>query len=589
MTDNFSDGRYDADTKETILDALVADAESQAAFGSDLDPDDLSIIRAHYDPVAERLAELQEDIGVVLDSSQIDHADGTALDLLAAWIGVARNTATKATGRVRFSRDARATQDYTIASGTIAQTDESDPVQFETDSARTLGILDDFNDNDISDYDGDTGDFSASTTQVHEGTHSLQASAASGSFIHTDGTQFGPGSKLHCRVYPNTDTVPLVTFAVTDADNRYQVRIDTNNGNLELEKVESGSESDIETDTSASIPTGEWLDLEIDWQIGGDISIDLDDAAGDDISSFTGTDTTFTGTLGFGFGSGDATSTKYFDEYTMSSVGADATAVDAGTDGNLGAGVLTVMPDSPNGVEEVTNPEGTSGGEDKEADDDFRARAKSELGDGIRGTQKAIIERLEAKSYVHSVSVIENDSSSTDGDGRPAHSFEAVVQTDSDHYDEVAQVILDTKGTGYESAGGFSGTSRTESADLPNGQTKDITFSTPTEVTLNADIDLTKDNTYAGDDQVRDNLVRYTGGTLSAGGSEDGELGVGDDVIYNQVMAAVAGTQGVVDVTNLEIDSTATPTGTSNITISDTEIATADASDDSLDVTSSDV
>jgi len=81
------DGTFDPDNKEQILDALVAGAET--AFEESLDPDEASVIRGFYEAIAEYLATQQEDIASVLAASQIDNAEGDALDLLASLIGVA--------------------------------------------------------------------------------------------------------------------------------------------------------------------------------------------------------------------------------------------------------------------------------------------------------------------------------------------------------------------------------------------------------------------------------------------------------------------------------------------------------------------
>lgn len=588
MTDNFNEGRYEPETKEAILDAMVESAESQAAFATDLDPAELSIIRAHYDPIAEEIAHLQEDLQITLNSVQIDHATGLALDLLGASKGVSRNAAVEAEGRIRFSRNQRATQDYTIAAGTIVQTDETQPVKFETDNTVQLAVLDNFEDNDISNYDGDTADFSVVTSTVHEGTYALELAAAADSMVWTDETTFGSGSEFYTRLNIGSTSEAAVLFGVEDASNFYEARVDNNNGNIEIGKVESGTYSSIDS-SSAAIPDGEWLDVRIDWKTDGDITLDVDDANNADVAELTVNDTTYDGDgLGFGFKTLDANAAKYVDTVQMSSVGAAITAVNAGPDGNLGANVLTVLPETINGVESVTNTAGTSGGVAKEEDDDYRERVKSELGDGVRGTQAALISRLEGITGVTSVTVIENDGSSSDAAGRPPHSFECVVETDSDWYDEVAQTIVDTKGTGYEPVGGYAGTSHTITADLPNYQTKDITFSTPTVKTLFADIDLTKTSTYAGDDQVRDNIVQYVGGTLASGDSADGELEAGDNVIYYQVAEAIMDVEGVHDITNLEIAFSSSPTGTSNLAVANTEQAVADASGTDLDVTSSD-
>lgn len=131
-----TDGTFDEDTVEDILDAMTADAMEY--FGEDLNDDQLAVIRLFYRPIAERLAEAQGDIGLVLESAQIDNASGDALDLLTALIGIVRDPATQATGEVAFSRDSAANTDYTIPSGTFVQTDAREPIVFETTETVTL-------------------------------------------------------------------------------------------------------------------------------------------------------------------------------------------------------------------------------------------------------------------------------------------------------------------------------------------------------------------------------------------------------------------------------------------------------------------
>ncbi|QRV15016.1 baseplate J/gp47 family protein [Haloterrigena salifodinae] len=135
MTIN-SEGRFDPDAKEAILDAMMADAKER--FGADLNDSELAVIRTFYDPIAERLAEAQIDLAAILDASQIAHAKGKALDKLCEQIGITRRPATKAKGTARFSRSEAATVDYTIPAGTVIQTDSYTPIEFETTRGATL-------------------------------------------------------------------------------------------------------------------------------------------------------------------------------------------------------------------------------------------------------------------------------------------------------------------------------------------------------------------------------------------------------------------------------------------------------------------
>lgn len=399
-----TDGRFAEDSTEEILDAMMADAKEY--FGNDLNDDDEAIIRLFYQPIAERLAAAQGDIGLVLDSAQLDFAEGAALDLLTALIGIRREQATNATGTVTFSRGTAASTDYTVPKGTAVQTDSSTPVRFET-----------------------------------------------------------------------TETVVLAS---------------------------------------------------------GTTSVD-----------------------------------------------AAIEAVQGGVDGNVGANTIVVIPGSITGVESVTNAAATDGGADREPDDELRVRAQQELSAGSRASAPALVSAVSKLDGVTSVHIDINDTNSTDADGRPGHSWEMTVSGGNNN--TIAQTLLDTKAGGDTSVGGYAGTATTAPADLPNGQTHDITFSRPTAVKIYVDMTLSTTDTFAGNDAVRDSIVQYLGGILSTGNEATG-LGTGEDVVYGEIEYAIRDVEGVYDVTSLTIGKTASPTGTSNIAIAAAEEPTADATDGSITI-----
>lgn len=124
------DGHFQPDSSDDIIEALLEDAKEY--FGEDLNDEQLAVFRLFYQPVANRLAEAQQHIGLVLSSAQIDYAEGRALDLLTALIGVPRREAERAEGEVTFYRNSPASIDYAIPSGTIVQTEGIDPVRFLT-------------------------------------------------------------------------------------------------------------------------------------------------------------------------------------------------------------------------------------------------------------------------------------------------------------------------------------------------------------------------------------------------------------------------------------------------------------------------
>lgn len=580
-------GRPDPDLKEDILDTLVSRAEEN--FGDDLNPDEVSVIRSHYDPVAEYFADQQSDLSGVLDASQLDYAEEEALDFRASQIGVDRKEAEAATTRLQFARDGPTGTTYTVPEGTEARTDAIDPIAFETTASTAIRFIEGFEDNNLDDFSGDLATFSTVTSTVYDGTYALEGGSSVGQLIDTS-VDLTEGDTAHCRIYANANTIPSVLFGVQDSDSMYRAVVDSSAGELKIELNDDGSVSDIGTPTSSTIPTGEWLHLQIDWKHDGEIELTLNDSSESEVATVSGTDsnTTFT-EGGIGFRSGDSNATKYFDNLTMSATSVDAEAVETGPESNVGANTLVILPSSPTGIQSVTNPIGSSGGRDNEEDDDLRERAKDELSEGMRGTVSGLISQLQKTDGTKSITVEENDSNSTDADGRPAHSVECIVEVGSDNYDDVAQTIAETKSGGIPAVGGHVGTKIDRTVELDSGHTVGIEFSVPTDIQIYADIGLSKTDEYAGDDAVSDAIVNYVGGTLTSGDEKDGELDAGDDVIYNSIMAAVASVEGVYDVTTLGVGTSANPTGTSNITVGSNEVATANATDGSLSVTTSDV
>jgi len=401
----FEDGIYLSDTQEQILDAMVADAKEY--FGEDLKEDELATIRLFYTPIAIQFSQVQDDIGLVLQSAQIDNAEGKQLDLLTSLIGVSRDPATVATGDVEFSRSDTATKDYTIPSGTVVQTDANEVTKYQT-----------------------------------------------------------------------TETVTLA----------------------------SGS-------TSAIAP----IESE-----------------------------------------------------------------EVGVSTNAGANTVTVLPSPPAGIESVTNPSSITGGTQEETNDALRARAKEELATGSRASAPALIYGARALDGVKSVSIFINDTNSdnTGSGGLPDHSFELVVL--GGNKQEIAQMIFDTKAAGDTSWGGSNGNAVTGTADLPNGQQFDITYSAPNPVKIYVDVDLKILDTFDGEAAVRDSIVSYIGGLTSGGNENTGEILVGDDALYGQIEYAIRDVDGVYDVNSLTVGTSDDPTGTSDITISDADVATTDGTSSSV-------
>jgi len=264
-------------------------------------------------------------------------------------------------------------------------------------------------------------------------------------------------------------------------------------------------------------------------------------------------------------------------------------AQEPGTRANVGANTIVVMPNPPIGVRAVTNAGATNAGRDEEGDESLRERAKESLGTGSRASAPALINTARALEGVKGVSIFLNDSSddNTGSGGLPDHSFELVVQGGNSQ--DIGEMIMNTKAAGDNAYSGVNGNSETVNAPLPNGQEHPVEFSTPNEVKIYVDADLKTNDEYVGDDEVRNSLVRYIGGVLASANEESGDLLVGDDVLYGRIEYAVRDVTGVYDIESLEIGTGADPTGTSDITINNSQISTADGTDSSINISTSEV
>lgn len=516
------DGRFVSDNAEEILDAMVADA--QEYFGEDLNDTSLAIVRTFYRPIAQRLAEAQDDIGLVLDSSQIDHATGGALDLLCALIGITRDPATKATGEASFERSSPADTDYIVPVGTVAQTDSLDPERFETTAERTIE---------------------------------------------------GPATETDTSVHSTSETT-YVTVRSFTVDVTYRESVDVA---AELRTTNSSYTAYIEINdgtNNVQITTGSTTSTT--FVSAGPVAYD--------VSGLTG-DVTFDYRIKTGNKSGtaemqNAEAAKGGESGTLAPI----KAVEAGADGNVGTNAISVLPDPPTGVESVTNPAATVGGTEEETDEELRERTTTEITSGSRASASALIGAVSSLDGVTSNSIFINDTGldNTGSGGLPDHSFELVISGGNDQ--EIGQTILDTKAAGDTAYGGANGTGVTVTADLPNGQTHDVSFSRPAEVQIYVDVNLVKTSLYAGNGAVKDAIVEYIGGLLTTGNEAEG-LGVGEDVIYTEIMGRIQQVAGVYDVSTLEIGTSASPTGTSNIAIAYSDVAIADGTDSSMNIATS--
>lgn len=231
----------------------------------------------------------------------------------------------------------------------------------------------------------------------------------------------------------------------------------------------------------------------------------------------------------------------------------------------VNVGQMTVIETPVSGWNSITNdtqPSVVAGtiGTDLETDAALRVRREDELRQSGAGTVEAIrADLLQNVDGVTASLVIENDGITVDGAGRPPKSFEAVVVGGTN--DDVAQQIWDSKPAGIETHGGTSG-----NATDSGGVTRVMNFSRPTLKTVYLEIDIAIDSdTYPidGDAQVAAAVAAFAALNLS----------IGDDVILSALYPSIFSIAGVLDVTEIRADFTASPVPTANLTIAETEFA----------------
>jgi uncharacterized phage protein gp47/JayE len=208
----------------------------------------------------------------------------------------------------------------------------------------------------------------------------------------------------------------------------------------------------------------------------------------------------------------------------------------------------------------------TRNGENIEKDQELRSRYFNSLFEPGSSTLPSVEAAVLNEQDVRDVNIAENTTNSVDAQGRPAHSFEITVRGGDDV--DIADAILNEKPAGIQSHGGV-----TQQVTDDLGVQRDISFSRPTEVTIDVIVDITSTDEFAesGIRQVKDQIITYIGGVLSDNTEEVGLL-LGEDVIHSEVLAQVMVPAGVLDASvtlrrgNDTFDS-------DNVTISSGELA----------------
>lgn len=216
--------------------------------------------------------------------------------------------------------------DYALVTPGGAQTSSGD---------RSVGGIDDFEDNDLDEYDN-TSDFAVnSTSPVKEGTYSMKQTLA-GSTALTQSQAGLPrypqaGDTFEAWVYFGSDANQAgVAFAVQDMNNFYLARIVNGTDTLELTKKVAGSFTSLAT-ASVTVGTG-WYRLEVAWGEGGSMTLTAYDDSDTGLGSASATDAEW---VDGGFGWRGTDDHVAFDDANITTVTSGTGLIDDFEDGDI--------------------------------------------------------------------------------------------------------------------------------------------------------------------------------------------------------------------------------------------------------------
>jgi hypothetical protein len=179
-------------------------------------------------------------------------------------------------------------------------------------AANTFVYIDDFEDNNITEYSGDTSLFQTDTNPVYGGTYALEASNKSGRT--TDGLYRNTNLVAQGQIIRYRQYVDLVAgsgdegctmFGVQSNQNQnYAVCLElfgTDRISLARDVDDNDLSGTVLASTTVTYTTG-WYEVQVDWQTNNNIAVYLYNPSGTLVASTTATDSTYTnGGVGYTF------------------------------------------------------------------------------------------------------------------------------------------------------------------------------------------------------------------------------------------------------------------------------------------------
>jgi uncharacterized phage protein gp47/JayE len=257
-------------------------------------------------------------------------------------------------------------------------------------------------------------------------------------------------------------------------------------------------------------------------------------------------------------------------EYTIGSGGTVDVEMYATNTGETVAysGTLTEIQTPTSGIDSITNALDAELGRDVETDTDFKIRRLLLLQRSGTATIEGIRNNLISNvDDVTNALVVENNTLTTDSNGRPPKSIEVYVLGGLNA--DIASSIFNSKPAGISTYGTI-----TETVLDSQAQSHSISFSRSTEIDIYLIVNITKNTDISqgdvyptdGDTKIENEILAYTS-----------NLNISDDVIVNKLYTPINNVSGVIGI-EIFIGTSASPTTSTNIAINVFEIAVFDSS-----------
>lgn len=237
-------------------------------------------------------------------------------------------------------------------------------------------------------------------------------------------------------------------------------------------------------------------------------------------------------------------------------------------------GTITQIVNTVGGWQSVTNTTTATSGSDTQNDSSLRLERNSAVGRPGNNQIDNLIGELFSVTGVRRVSVPENFTGITDGDGLPPHSQAPIVDGGTD--EDVALAIFRKKNPGCALYAAGTPVVVPDVYDLYSFNTKDITFSRPIYEDIVVVVNIDNDGSLPGTagDEVKQAILDYVNGTLFEGtqcGFNQVGFGIGEDVKHSRMFTPVNNVIGQYG--NSDVDTLTLNAGVVNVPIAFNELS----------------